>query len=512
MTKKPLSLILLAAALLIANAADTYAQGKGEIAWQGKFPQRVAGKAVVMWNPYPGAIKYVLTRKEKDGGVVISWETNQNYYVDERAERKKTYNYTITAIGSDQRPLAVSQTKTLEADIIRIPKISNSYQEDGKIFIIWNGDANASFHNVYRSEKGGKEPKKIASVRTDKYIDANVLPNQKYTYFIKSVDKEQKETEPSNYLEVSVQPWEGAPQQGPVQRRYLSAVGMIIGQTTAIFSEPTDMVFRRGKLFVTDIGSRTVQEIATDGTFIRKLGKMPANYPYEWGIPWGIDSDAEGRVFAVTYMKTPRVRIFDRNGYMLLDMVIPKPKEMEDHPLVPQPMDVLLDGTGGFWVTEYSYGQLIHFDEKGVELQRIGVPKFLEEGGPFKTPTFLMRQPSTGEMWVSESLQGRIYRVSPEGAVVGYIERKEGEYGVLMLPKGLGPGEAGETLVVDGMLGSLQSFDEKGNLVAVYYTDDMEYLELPSIVAQAFDPATGDIYLSSKIESAIFKLQLVDFK
>ena len=123
--------------------------------------------------------------------------------------------------------------------------------------------------------------------------------------------------------------------------------------------------------------------------------------------------------------------------------------------------------------------------------------------------TFLARQPKTGDIWVSESLQGRIYRITQEGEIIGFMDNRDSELGVLIMPKDIAPGKEGELLVIDGMLGSLQSFDENGNLVAVYYTPELEYLELPSIVAVAYDPTTGDIYVSSKIESAIFRLQLI---
>jgi sugar lactone lactonase YvrE len=257
------------------------------------------------------------------------------------------------------------------------------------------------------------------------------------------------------------------------------------------------------------MGSRAIQEFTPDGTLVRRIGVKPQNYPREWGIPWGMDSDAEGKVFAVTYLKTPYVRIFDRNGKMLLDHEVLKPQELKDYPLIPQAMDVLLDGSGGFWVSEFSYGQLIHYDEKGNELKRVGTPKFLEEGEPFKTPTFLARQPKTGDIWVSESLQGKIFRITQSGEIIGFMDNRDGEMGVLIMPKDIAPGKEGELLVIDGMLGSLQSFDENGNLVAVYYTPELEYLELPNIVAVAYDASTGDIYVSSKIESAIFRLQLI---
>jgi hypothetical protein len=496
-------------ALLLVFAATT-AFALGQVQWQKNSPQRVGGQAIIMWNALPGALKYSISRTDMLTNKTVTWETQSLYYVDLRAESGKAYKYLITAVGADGRPLGVSESRLLEAfKPLEPPRWGGSYQEGGRLYLVWDGDPRAKFHNLYRIDQGAKGAVKIASVQTGKYVDSNILPKAKYTYYIRSVDRDGKESEPSNYLDAEVETWEGAPAVGVVAKRYVNAVGMIVGQANSLFSEPTDMVFRRGKLFVTDMGSRAIQEFTPEGALVRRIGVKPPNYPKEWGIPWGMDSDIEGKVFAVTYLKTPYVRIFDRNGKMILDLEVFKPNELKDYPLVPQAMDVLLDGNGGFWVSEFSYGQLIHYDERGTELLRVGTPKFLEEGEPFKTPTFLARQPKTGDIWVSESLQGRIYRITQEGEIIGFMDNRDSELGVLIMPKDIAPGREGELLVIDGMLGSLQSFDENGNLVAVYYTPELEYLELPSIVAVAYDHATGDIYVSSKIESAIFKLQLI---
>ena len=63
-------------------------------------------------------------------------------------------------------------------------------------------------------------------------------------------------------------------------------------------------------------------------------------------------------------------------------------------------------------------------------------------------------------------------------------------------------------LVVDGLLNNLQAVDENGEIRAVYHTTEEESLYMPSIVAVAVDPESDDIYLTSKVENAVYRLSI----
>ena len=93
------------------------------------------------------------------------------------------------------------------------------------------------------------------------------------------------------------------------------------------FSEPTDMVVDRERLYVTDLGSKSVSEFDFDGKFIRRFGMKPFDYEGVWGIPWGLDVSQSGRRFGVTYLKSNMVRIFDDKGKFELEVPVVHPEE-----------------------------------------------------------------------------------------------------------------------------------------------------------------------------------------
>jgi hypothetical protein len=98
----------------------------------------------------------------------------------------------------------------------------------------------------------------------------------------------------------------------------------------------------------------------------------------------------------------------------------------------------------------------------------------------------------TGEVCVVDSLLGEIARLRPDAGVINRWGRPKASEGALNLPKGIcRMGEEGD-LVVDGIRSSLQRFSASGEIEAVYYTKDKQFLDLRGLVSAAVDPKTGE--------------------
>ncbi|PLX43324.1 MAG: hypothetical protein C0609_08510 [Deltaproteobacteria bacterium] len=481
----------------------------GVVNWQQGTPQRAGSQTILMWQGYPGAVKYTLTRKEVRSGRLDTWETIAPLYIDRKFDPAQSYDYHIIAYSSDGRPIAVSDTVTLQAERpLKAPVWGGSHQDGGEAFLIWDSDPRAKYHNIFRRQAGG-EPKLIASVQQGKYVDKNIIPGLEYVYHLVSVGATGKESPQSDELVFDVELWEGGEARSPATVKYVEVELVIIGPSENAFAEPTDMVVYKDHLYVSDLGSRAITEFDLDGKFIRRFGMMPYGYIGDWGIPWGFDISEDGSLFAITFLKSNKLRFFNSKGQYLNEIEVLKPEMLEDSPIPPQPMDIVFDGTGGYWISENSYAQLIHYNKRGEEMGRVGIPKYIADSEPFRTPTFIARDKSSGDIWIADSLQGKVFRVASDSEIIGYFDKRDEEAGSLFLPKGLAIKEDGDVLVVDGILGSLQSYSPTGILTEVYFSPKLNHLALPRMVSVAIDPKSGQILLASKLSNAIYKLREV---
>ena len=500
------ALLLVGAALLFAQAA--FAQG--QLKWIQGFPQRIGASVMLMWEPLPGAAKYIISRSAEGKGQPFTRESAINNFVDDKALATETYTYQILALDDQNKQLSSSTPAVLKGAVpLDIPRIDGHHQDGPRLLISWQGDPRTVFFNLYKALQG-KQPKLLAAVSATKYVDVDTKPDEVYEYFLRGVDQAGVETKDSAHVTIKVESWKAAAAE-TFQHREVEVTRFKLSPEVRL-GEPTDLVLRNGLIYLTDSGSRSVMALTMDGKLFRRFGQKPPDYNGVWGIPWGISADAFGRRFAVTFLQSPNVRVFDDQGVMILDMLITPPPELTPDqylPNPPQPMDVAIEDQEGYWLTEYTYGQVVYMNLRGKEEGRVGTPRVLKNSGPFKSPTFLMIHPGSGYINVVDSLQGKVFRVFNDGKVAGsWGNDMEGE-GSLHLPKGIDADENGELLVVDGMLSTLQAFSQAGKLLAVFVARPDEKQQLPAgMISVAVERGSGDIYVLSKVENAVFRLRL----
>lgn len=495
----------LAAAALVLWAAAAGAQ-ELSFGWQPGFPMRMGTQVLLMWNPAPGATGYLVLRRTVETGAFQSWEVPATQFIDPAAPETATYAYTVQALMPGGQPGAVSEERRLSGAVpLSPPKWSGLFQKGESVSLAWEAADKAAFYNLYRADGEGK-PQLLASVQEVRFVDAKVKVGGAYTYWVRSVGVDSRESKDSDPRKITVAG--AAAAAGAADVRYVEVVKAFREEPQRYrFREPTDLAQVKDQTFVTDMGSRAVVVLGPDGEFRGEVAPEPPDYPGVWGIPWGISVGPKGERMALTFMGVPRVRIFTLQGVPLYDVPLARPPGFEDRAETPQPMDVLIDKDQTFWVTDYTYAQVVHLASDGKELGRIGKPRFAKDAGPFRSPTFLERRPDGG-FYLVDSLLAEVFEVDGGGQIVRRWRSDKGPAGVLSLPKGLAAAPGGELLVVDGMRSSVQAFDAEGKLKAVYFTKDKKALQLVGLVTVLVEPS-GTLLALSKVDSTVYRLKVV---
>jgi len=482
----------------------------GGVVWQPGFPMRAGRQVLLMWMPVPGAREYQIRRRDLGTGEVKVWRTPNPQYVDSDAPPDRSFLYVVEALLPDGRPGPSSDPKRVEGfRPLEPPRWGGHYQSGRTVQLVWEPVEEAVFYNLYRAEEG-HPPALLASVQDLKYVDAGVEPGKTYVYTVRAVDAQSRESRDSEPLTVRVRSAGRGVGVGRYVRVVLEPLVEIRQGAGYRLREPTDVEWSQGVLFVTDLGSRSVLVLDPEGDFLYRFAEAPADYPGVWGIPWGIDVSPDGDRVAVTFLRSARIRVFSRDGGLLEDWEVARPRGFEESPGVPQPMDVAWGPDGNLWVTDYTYAQVVRIAPGGREVDRIGRPRPADTPGPFGTPTFITANPDTGQVFVVDSLAARVFVLDSSGAVVTQWAGSGSERGRLDLPKGICVGRDGDVLVVDGIRSTLQGFSPEGALRSVYHASDgADFFGAGGVVSVAQDPRSGDIFLLSKVDSALHRFRVL---
>ena len=152
-----------------------------------------SGKPKITWSKFDEATAaqlagYEVYRAEsKNGEYVLLGSTTKTSYTDKTAEAGIQYYYKVKALGTYIIDSALSSAKACTCDLPQ-PEMSVATEAvTGKPQLKWDKITGASKYYVYRSLAGKDDFEKIATVKTNSYLDESAKAGTKYTYKVKAI-------------------------------------------------------------------------------------------------------------------------------------------------------------------------------------------------------------------------------------------------------------------------------------------------------------------------------------
>jgi predicted CXXCH cytochrome family protein len=251
----------------------------------------------------------------------------------------------------------------------------------------------------------------------------------------------------------------GAPAYAAESVTYLGEPGLGFEDREApLMRMPTAVaVCPDGRLAVADGVNDRVILFSPDGKVVDRLTRVGDE---QLSRPLGVTADSAGRLWIAD---TGNGRIVVRAAGGGLDRVIP----LHDGKHGPDPTDVVPVGAGNqAWIVQNDLDRLVRWDAAAQPAEYLAIGQRGTALGQFHYP-FLAAADSKGRIFVSDSLNGRVAVISPEGKAAGSIGGYGVEPGQLYRPKGVAVDGTGNVWVADGVMGVIQVFEPGGRFLGV---------------------------------------------
>lgn len=251
----------------------------------------------------------------------------------------------------------------------------------------------------------------------------------------------------------------------------------------------------RGNLFVTDGVNDRVVVFATDGA-VRELRAPDGglNQPIS-AIP-----DGAGGVW-VADTRNHRLLHLDADGSLVEWLDLPA----RDNGRPADPADLVLSADGRrLWVTDNDGHRILVRDLQGGAWAPIGTRG--ESLGQFQYP-FMLAAAASGDIVVTDVINGRAQVISPQGQTVAAI----GEYGVepgeLFRPTGVAIDAGGVVWIADSVMGVLQAFRLTGEFIDVLRQESGQPLRFDHPMGLRFG-ADGSLYVVEQHANRVVQVEI----
>jgi sugar lactone lactonase YvrE len=184
-----------------------------------------------------------------------------------------------------------------------------------------------------------------------------------------------------------------------------------------------------GDVFVTDPGNNRVQKLGPDGAFLLAWGE-PGDGEGQFTDPTGIAVDAQGHVYVADYGNA-RIEVFDGEGKFLDSWDGNGEGQGEFGGPLYGPNDVAIDPDGYAWVTDDQNNRIYRFSPDGALVGGYGVRG--EAADHFWVPWGIAIDAS-GNVYVAEEHNNRVHMLGPDGATRGVLGARGTEPGQFSRP------------------------------------------------------------------------------
>jgi sugar lactone lactonase YvrE len=227
--------------------------------------------------------------------------------------------------------------------------------------------------------------------------------------------------------------------------------GWLVGTEDARLVRPTAVLMTDNEiLYVADPGSRGVHRFDLPN---RRHQIIRLDDDTGLRSPIALALGASNRVY-VSDSAMNRIFTIDQGQ----DHAIPFPAEVD----LDQPTGLALDEER-LYVVNTKQHEVLVFDLSGKLLF-----KFARRGagaGEFNYPTMIWIDPSTHELWVTDSLNFRLQRFDRDGQFLSAFGRTGDATGNLPRPKGIAMDSDGNLYVLDAIFNAMQIFQPTGELL-----------------------------------------------
>ena len=219
---------------------------------------------------------------------------------------------------------------------------------------------------------------------------------------------------------------------------------------------PAASVEAGGATFVLDSGNNRILKLDASGTVTGALGEGAG-----LAEPMALATDGE-RLYIANSMASQVVA-------MRLDGTVEKTLTLAPGPgdtLAPRPIGIAVVKTGGLAVSDANNHRVLLLDTDGNLTGAAGTGSRAGGQDGFNVPSALTTD-EAGNLYVVDTLNGRVVKLSPEGAYVGEFGKLGDTAGSLARPKGVAVDGDGHVFVSDGLKAAVEVFAADGTYLGM---------------------------------------------
>lgn len=211
-----------------------------------------------------------------------------------------------------------------------------------------------------------------------------------------------------------------------------------------------------GATFVLDSGNNRVLRLDASGAVTGTLGEGAGLVS-----PMAMATDGQ-RLYVANSMASQVV-------VMGLDGSVEKTLTLVQGPgdvAAPRPIGIAMLQGGGIAVADADNHRVLFLDDAGNVTRTVGTGARAGGQDGFNVPSALTTD-AAGNLYVVDTLNGRIVKLSPEGTYLAEFGKLGDTAGTLARPKGVAVDEAGRVFVSDGLRAALEVFAADGTYLGM---------------------------------------------
>ena len=229
----------------------------------------------------------------------------------------------------------------------------------------------------------------------------------------------------------------------------------VYGTESAPLRKPMAVLELDNKIYVSDSDNHRVQVFDSEGNPIQIIGKMGKGKG-EFQFPYGLASDSQKQLY-VADLTNGNISVLSSSGQFI--------KYLGNSIDIKQPAGLFIENDR-VYVADVSLNKVSVFDLDGKKLSEIGSPG--TELGQLRSPNAVALY--KGKVYVSDTGNDRVQIFNQLGQYIGILDgtKTPGGKSNLLAPRGVAIDNRGTVYVVNNLLHSVNSYNQKGERIFTF--------------------------------------------